>query len=231
MASASKRITRKDLKQPDWFQVNSEKALDFFTDHKPLVIGAAAALVLILIANWGWQQFKEKQDMEAGQEFSKAVIAYQAAQYQNAISGFEKVQTYRWSHYAPLAHLYLANSYLATNDTEKALSAAQRSITATKPASLYRQIALIATATAEERKNQCKSAIDHYADAEKISAALQGDAILGKARCAEQLGNTKIAIEGYREYLKGDPGSDYALKLAELEAKSQAVPGPASGAK
>ena len=88
MASASKRITRKDLKQPDWFQVNSEKTLDFFTDHKPLVIAAAAALVLILIANWGWQQFKEKQDIEAGQEFSKAVIAYQASTVSKRNFGF-----------------------------------------------------------------------------------------------------------------------------------------------
>ncbi|MGH7872607.1 MAG: tetratricopeptide repeat protein [Candidatus Binatia bacterium] len=224
MATASKRITRKDLKKPDWFQVNSEKVLEFFADHKPLVIGAAIALVLIVIANWGWQQFKDKQDVAAGREFSKAVTAYQAEQYKNAIVGFEKVQTYRWSHYAPLAHIYLANSYLATNDADKALSAAQRSITATKPGSLYRQIALIAVAAAEERKNQCKSAIDHYAEAEQISAALQGEATLGKARCAEQLGNTKTAIDSYREYLKGNPGSEYALKLSELEAQSKPLP-------
>ena len=88
MATASKRITRKALKQPDWFQVNSEKTLDFIVDHKPLVIGAAIAVALILMASWGWQQFKERQDIEAGQEFSKAVTAYQAGQYQNAIFGF-----------------------------------------------------------------------------------------------------------------------------------------------
>ena len=79
-------------------------------------------------------------------------------------------------------------------------------------------------AAGEERKNQCKSAIDHYAEAEQISAALQGEATLGKARCAEQLGNTKVAIDSYREYLKGNPGSDYALKLAELEAQGKPVP-------
>jgi hypothetical protein len=231
MATASKRITRKDLKRPDWFQVNSEKALEFFTEHKPLVIGAAIAILVILVAIWAWQQFKTQQDVEAGQDFSKAVAAYQAQQYPSAISGFEKVQTYRWSHYAPLAHLYLANAYLATNDNDRALSAAQRSVSATKPGTLYRQIALIAMATAEERKNQCKSAIEHYAEAASVSAALQGDAILGKARCAEQLGDTKSAIDSYREYLKTSPGSDYALKLAELEAKSKATIAPSQLAK
>lgn len=226
MATASKRVTRKDLKRPDWFQVNSEKALDFFTEHKFLVIGAAAALLVVLLANWAWQQFKAQQDIDASQDFSKAVAAYQAGQYPGAISGFEKVQAYRWSHYAPLAHIYLANSYLATNDNDKALSAAQRSISATKPGTLYRQIALIAVATAEERKNQCKSAIEHYAEAAGVSAALQGDALLGKARCAEQLGDTKSAIDSYREYLKGNPGSDYALKLAELEARNKPAVAP-----
>ena len=148
---------------------------------------------------------------------------YQGEKYKEAIAGFETVKGYRWSRYAVLAHLYLANSYLATNDLDKTLSEAQRSLAATSPNGFYRQIALVTLATAEEEKKDCKTAVQHYSEAQNISGALQSRATLGKARCAEQLGDTNVAIAAYKEYLKENPGSSLAVKLAELEAKSSAL--------
>jgi hypothetical protein len=219
MATASRRISRKQLRQPDWFQLATENALEYFQTHKTVVLSAAAAVVVITAFVWGWQIFKAKQDIAASHEFTKALALYQGEKYRAAIAAFEAVQTYRWSRYAVLAHLYLANSYLATKDIDKAISAAQRSLTATRPNTLYRQIALFTLASAEEQKNQCQTAIEHYSDAQKIAGALQSSAALGKARCAEQLGDTKTAIATYKEYLKDNPGSPLAIKLSELEAK------------
>ncbi|MGH7795484.1 MAG: tetratricopeptide repeat protein, partial [Candidatus Binatia bacterium] len=86
------------------------------------------------------------------------------------------------------------------------------------------QIALTTLATAEERKNQCKAAIEHYNEAQHIAGALQSRAILGKARCAEELGDDKTALAAYKEYLKDNPGSPLAVKIAALEAKGSAIP-------
>ena len=222
MATASKRITRKQLRQPDWFQITSEKALEYFEDHKGMVIGAAGAVILVFAISLGWQAFKSNQNAVAAQEFTKAVELYQNVKYPEALAALEKVETYRWSRYAGLAHLYRANIYLATSDLDKALSAAQRALAATSPGTLYRQLALMALASAEERKNQCKNAIEHFAEAQSIAGAMQGQALLGKARCAEQLGDKPMMIAAYKEYLKDNPGSSLALKLAELEASSGA---------
>jgi tetratricopeptide (TPR) repeat protein len=224
MATASKRITRKDLRQPDWFQVNTEKALEYFESHKGIVFGALGAVVVVLVIVWSWQSFKEKQNVTAAQEFIKAVDLYQAAKYAEALSAFEKVQGYRWSRYAGLAHLYQANIHLAKSDLDKALTSGQRALSATKPNTLYRQLTLIALASAEERLNQCKLAIEHFSEAHKIAGALQGDALLGKARCAEQLGDKAMMIAAYKDYLKDNPGSPLALKLAALEAPSPSAP-------
>src|SRR5262245_41097406 len=219
MATASRRISRKELRQPDWFQVASENAIEYYAGHKTLVFLAVGAVVVLLAAIWGWQLFKEKQNIEASQEFTTAISLYQAERYRDAIPAFEKVKTYRWSKYSVLAHLYLANSYAAVSDLDRALSEAQRSLTATKPNTLYRQIALYTLADIEERKNQCQAAIEHYGEAQKIAGPVQTNAALGKARCAEQNGDLKAAIAAYKELLKENPGSPYALKLAELEAK------------
>lgn len=224
MATASKRIRRKDLRQPDWFQENSELAIDYFENHKGVVFGAVGAAIVIVVVLWSWQSFKEKQNIAAAQEFTKAVEFYQNAKYPEALSAFEKVQTYHWSGYAGLAHLYEANIHLAKSDLDKALNSAQRAVTATAPNTLYRQLALMALASAEERQNQCKKAIEHFAEAQKITGALEGSALLGKARCAEQLGDKAMMIATYKEYLKDNPGSSLALKLAELEAANVSVP-------
>jgi hypothetical protein len=220
MATATKRFSRKDLKKPDWFQANSERALDFFAEHKSLVVGAVIALVLMAAVLLGWQQFKARQNIAAAREYAVALDLFHGQKYQESIAAFETVQRYRWSQYSPLAHIYLANTYLALNDTGKAASAAQRSVTATRPNTLYRQIALIALATAEERRGQCQAAIEHFREAGKIPAALQSRALLGRAQCAEQIDDHVTAVQALKEYLKDNPGSPFAFKLAELEAKS-----------
>jgi predicted negative regulator of RcsB-dependent stress response len=223
MATAGKRITRKQLRQPDWFQVSSENALEYFSRHKNLVLAVLFGVILLGAAIWGWQIFKQRQNVAAAREFTKAMELYQSDNHGEAIAAFENVKSYRWSRYAVLAHLYLANSYLATNDLDRAVSEAQRSLAATRPNSLYRQIALITLATAEERKNECKAAIEHYSQAGNIAGALQGRAILGKARCAEELGDTGTALAAYKEYVKDNPGSPLIVKVAELEAKAPAA--------
>jgi len=226
MATASRRITRKQLRQRDWFQVSSDYALEYFTGHKTIVFAAAAGIVVLIATLWGWQSFKENQNVMASREFTRALSLYQNQKYSDAIAAFEKVQAFRWSHYSVLAHIYLANGYLATNQLEKALNAAERSVVATKPDSLYRQIALLTEAETEEQMKQCKAAIEHFAEAEKIVGALQSRAVLGKARCAEQLGDTKMALQAYKDYLKENPGSPLAVKVAELEAKVPAQTSP-----
>ncbi len=226
MATASRRITRKQLRQPDRFQVFSDEAIEYLNKHKLVVFSAAAVLVLLLAAVWGWQSFKSRQNAAASREFGRALVLYQNAKYPDAIAAFEKVQSYRWSRYAVLAHIYLANSYFATKQFDKAATAAERSVIATNPESLYRQIALVTLGEAQEQLKQCKAAIDHFTEAERINGALQARAELGKARCAEQLGDTKTALQAYKDYVKDNPGSPLSVKVAELQEKASA-PAPA----
>jgi predicted negative regulator of RcsB-dependent stress response len=219
MATASRRLTRKDLRQPDWFQITTDKALDFYAAHRTKVLAAGVGFVVLLLALLGWQMFKERQDTMASIEFGYAIALFQEGKHREAVVAFEKVATYRWSHYAALAHLYQANSFLAVKDFDKAINAGHRFVAATKPDSLYRQIGLATLAYAEEQKRQCKEASGHYAEAEKISGPFRASAILGRARCAEQLGDVKSALTAYKDYLREQPTSLLSLRVAELEGK------------
>jgi hypothetical protein len=225
--SQTRKLTRKELRQPDRFQVATEQALEYYQSHKNLVFAVVAALVLLGVGIWGWQIFKERQNIAAAQEFTTATELYQAEKYREALTHFDKVQQYRWSIYAGLAHLYQANSYINLGELDKALNSAQRAVTASRPNTLYRQLALMALANAAEQKNDCRQAIESYNEAHKIAAAQQSEALLGKARCLEKTGQTAAALTSYKEYVKDQPGSIMSAKIAELESV-KAAPAPAA---
>jgi hypothetical protein len=220
MATASKRISRKQLRQPDWLHVTTEKALEIYQDNRFKVLIGAAAIIVLLLMIGGWQVFKERQNVAAAQEFTKAFSLYQAQKYRDAVSAFQNVEAYRWSSYSLLAHLYEANSYLAINDFEKAVASGQRFLAGAGSNSLFKQMGLLVLATAEEKKSDCKQAVEHYSEAANINAALRDRAIMGKGRCSEELGDTKGAIAAYKEYQQNNPDPVLAVRLAELEAKT-----------
>jgi predicted negative regulator of RcsB-dependent stress response len=224
MATTTKRITRKELRQRDWFQVTTDTALEQIAQHRTKIIAGLAGLLVIGFIIAGWQIFKTGQNAAASKAFGAALALYHAEKYREAIPEFQKVQGYRWSRYASLAYLYEANSYLGLGESAKATAPAQRFLSATAPDTLYRQIAAMTLGAIDERQNQCKQALPRYAEAERIKGALQQEARLGKARCAEQVGDLQTAVNSYRDFLKEDQETLVSARLAALEAKVKAAP-------
>lgn len=223
MASTSRRLSRKELRQPDWFQTATESALGLYEEHRLKVFLGIGLIVVLLLGTWGWKAFKDRQDATAAREFGQAMTLYHAGNHSEALASLAKVQTHRWSRYANLAHLYEANSHLAMNDLAKATSAAQRFIVGTKQNSLMRELGLLTLAVVEERKSQCKEAIKHYAEAQKIKGAFTARAFLGEARCAVETGDLRAGIAAYRQLLKDQPESALAtyvtVQIGDLESK------------
>ena len=77
---------------------------------------------------------------------AKAMEFYQARKYTRSAPVLKRLQTYRWSRYADLAHLY-AGEYLSRPERPyKAINAAQRFLSRPSPDTLYRQIGFVALA-------------------------------------------------------------------------------------
>src|SRR6266576_4813182 len=102
MAIASRRITRKQLRQPDWLHTTTEQALEFYEGNRVVVLTGAVVLILLMLGVWALQAFKQSQDNQAVQEFSRAMNLYQTEKYREAVAAFQKAGAYRWSHYALL---------------------------------------------------------------------------------------------------------------------------------
>lgn len=228
MATASKRLTRKELKEPDKFLVLTQRTIDFVRERRSFIIAGLAFFVAVLIGIAGWKIYKSRQQVEAGAHFSEAVSLYRAEQHKQALEAFEKVKSYRWSQFAALAYLYEANSLIALKDFNRAFSSAQRFVSSADPNSLYRQLGLVTLAYVEEQKGQCRDAVQHYAEAAKMAGPYKDRALLGKGRCYSQMEDGKAAVAAYREYLAENPASSNSasitLQIAELESKSGGQP-------
>jgi predicted negative regulator of RcsB-dependent stress response len=228
MATSAKHLSRKELRQPDNFVLFTQRALGFVQQNRRVLILAGALLTAVIIGISIWQVYKSRQNEQAAQHFATALGLFRENKYNEAIPEFEKVEAYRWSHYAALAHLYEANSHLATNDLDKAAAAAQRFIAGTDQNSVYRQIGLMTLGHIQELKNQCSEAIQRYTEAERIAGALRESAVLGKARCYSAVGDIKSAIAAYQQYIKENPNSPIAarlmLQVAELQTNLEPQP-------
>jgi len=228
MATSAKHLSRKELRQPDSFMLFTQRALGFVQQHRRVLLLAGALLMAVIIGIAIWQVYKSRQNQQAAQHFDTAIALFRANKHKEAIPEFEKVEEYRWSHYAALAHLYEANSHLATNDLDQAASAAQRFIASTDQNSIYRQIGLMTLGHIQELKDQCADAIQQYTEAERITGALKEAAVLGKARCYTAVGDIKSAIAAYQQYIKENPNSPIAarlmLQVSELQSKIEPQP-------
>jgi predicted negative regulator of RcsB-dependent stress response len=228
MVTSAKHLSRKELRQPDSFVFFTQRALGFVQQNRRYFILAGALIVAAIVGISIWQVYKNRQNEQAAQHFDTAITLFRANKHKEAIPEFEKVEEYRWSHFAALAHLYEANSHLATNDFDKAAAAAQRFIASTDQNSIYRQIGLMTIGHIQEMKDQCAEAIQHYAEAERITGALKESAMLGKARCFTAVGDVKSAVAAYQQYIKENPNSPITarlmLQIAELQAKAEPEP-------
>ena len=228
MATSAKHLSRKELRQPDAFVLFTQRALDFVQQNRRSFILVGVLIVAAAVGISIWQVYKNRQNERAAEHFNKAITLFRENKHKEAIPEFEKVEEYRWSHYAALAHLYKANSHLAANDLDQAAAAAQRFIVATDQNSVYRQIGLMTLGHIQELKDQCPEAVQRYTEAQRIGGALTESAVLGAARCYTAMGDGKSAIAAYQQYIKENPNSPIAarlmLQVAELQTKTETKP-------
>lgn len=229
MARSPRRITRKDIRRADQFVTLTGEVFHYVSLHKRVFIALASLVLLALVALWGWDAYKGRQNRLAGLEYSRALNFYRAARYSEAIGLFDHVKTYGTSPYSRLALLYEANSHIALDDPKKAEAALSELLRRETGGTLIRQIGLMSLGHLQESAGRCKEAVSGFAAAAKIQAPFRNEALLGKARCAAETGDLNEALLSYREYLTSYPASEKAgelsLRVKEIEAQMGAKGG------
>ena len=165
------KLTRKQLKK-DRFVEEVGEAVGFFSTHRNLIAGVAAAIIVLAVAGGGYYRYAQQQDVQARLEFQEAMANYYGEVSLDTIPGrvtfattiekemrteesLKKVaEVYSGRFEGQAARLYLALYELRDGDTEEGMKMIEDVIDTSNPdvAALARK----AIADQLQREGNCK---------------------------------------------------------------------------
>jgi len=210
-----KRITRRQIKQPDEFISTTEHVLLFVRDHLKKIVVGVGIIVVIVAAYVLFRVWEARRENEASQRLNVAMEAVELvnspyregspADYKNALAKMEEiVNAFPKTSSGTFALLYKGNIHLKLGEFDEAIKAYDTFLSRSGSEKLYNLLALEGVGYAYEGKKDYGKAIEAY---QRIIAMDQGfqarEARLQMGYCYEKLGKNKEAVENYRAYLEG----------------------------
>lgn len=223
-----KKISRKELKQPDEFFTFLEQSRTFISDNLTQVITSAAIVLAAALLAIGIYTYERHRDAVAGDRFYSAMAELTNKHYPQAESAFEKLaEDEPGRRVGKLARFYLASAYLEDGKPEKARDTLIEFLSSSHDPA-FTNLALDELGVVYERLGDYKKAEGAYSQAASVPGPIQFDAQLAVARMMLRQGNKAGAIKIYQSYLQEHPFSqDRATvveALAQLGAAASTAP-------
>jgi tetratricopeptide (TPR) repeat protein len=203
-----KKISRKQLKQPDEFISVTQTALLFISRHSGKVAAGGIILLVILLSIFLFQKWEKSKNEEAYRKFSLALQSYQiegeTSEYKNVLAKFDEViGKSPGTFWGKLALLYKGNVHLRLGAFDEAIEAYNTFLQKAGKEKVYRLFALEGLGYAYEGKKDYQKALEAYQKIIEGGESFQmANAYLNEGRCYEKLGKNREALENYKLFLK-----------------------------
>lgn len=213
-----RKISRKELKQPDKLQSFFEDARDFALKNLNQVILAGVIVLIAVVVGVGTYAYELHRDSLASDQFYAAISSLNQNNYKQAEHRFAQLaKSDPGRQVGQLSRLYLGVAYLKQNDLKKARDAfASYSKQSADP--VFKNLALVDLAITYERLGQYAKAQHAYAEAARLSGPEQTTAELGVARMLLKQGKRKEAVKAYQHFLQAHPFSSQRQNVRETLA-------------
>jgi tetratricopeptide (TPR) repeat protein len=224
---AKRRITKKQLREPDEFITVGAKAMKYATTHLTYIGLGVLLLAAIIVAIVLWHQHQTVREDMAFTLLGRGITLYQQEEKrEDALPIFtELINDYAGTTAGKVALLYRGRSFMLQGDYDQAI-ADFRLFLKRSSQSFLRAIALNALGNSYSAKGEYQQAIDNF---KKVIASgdewLKPYALLQMGMCWEKLGETKKAAEAYQKSLDLSPpppwGTLASLRLKKLGGATQ----------
>ncbi|MCX7982071.1 MAG: tetratricopeptide repeat protein [Syntrophales bacterium] len=201
------KITKKELKQPDRFQIFLANLLSFFLQHRKKVIIGGTALVIIIFIIGGWLYYQHDQEMRALTLYTKVSEDYRLAVAEKKdltpiIAAFKDiVNRYPHTQSASYALFRLGNIYVREGKIDEGISWFKKYIEQNRKDNELLVIAYNALGICYEEKGEFKLALENYEKASRLKSGAMFESInyANMARVYEALKDIKKATEYYEK--------------------------------
>ena len=205
--SIHKRVSRKELKQPDEFQTFVANAQEFLLANLQQVIVSASIVLAAGALAVGFYYYEVHRDNVAGDRFYSALTELNNKNYPQAEADFEKLaQDEPGREVGKLARFYLGSAYFQAGQLDNARDALVAYVPDAKD-DLFASMAYQDLGVIYEKMGDLKKAQGAYAQAATIAGPEQSHAQLQVARLMAAQGDRAGAINAYQSYLMKNPFS------------------------
>jgi tetratricopeptide (TPR) repeat protein len=234
--AATKKISRKEIKQPDEFLTLSARGIEFAKQHtRELIIGAACVLAIGLLF-WAASARSEKRETKASHMLAQALallnpepgetqsgqaapgeVRADAENQAKAVALLQDVvDHYKRTEAAGPARILLGQHDYDSGNYDAAIDCYQDFLKMRNRKPELTAMAYEGLGYSYEAKGDFSQALSNYENVKETHLAnVQGWAYLGMARCYEKLGELQKAVDTYRTFL-----ADYPRHPKAAEARA-----------
>ena len=214
-----KRITKKQLREPDEFITLTERVFHFAGEHGKKMLAGGILFLVIFLAILFYQMWERKKDEEAARAYGVASEMYERGiaqvregstqDYKEILAKFDEVVAkFPRTQFGKLSLIYGGNIYLKQGEYDEAIKAYSAFIEKAGKQELYKYFAWDGLGHAYEGKKDYGKAIEAYQKILDVSKGFQlEEAHLNMGYCYEKLGKSKEALENFKAFLKNSPKS------------------------
>jgi predicted negative regulator of RcsB-dependent stress response len=217
----AERITKKELKEPDWFQVELARLMAFVQEYRKQVILGAAFVIVVFVVAAGWFLYDMNYERSADRLFMRAMqeagTAQVPAKNSQTVKLLEELTAkYPRSDVAVMALYRLANIYYNLGDMDRAIKENRVLIERAPRGSELVSLAYGSLGYAYEAKGDYKQALASFESAQSSPAGWALAAVNERniGRMQELLGQPAQAAASYAKALEKtkDPATQMLLK-------------------
>jgi len=229
----AKKLTKKELKEPDEFQTFSMKVLQYVTENRKRLYLLGAVFLAVVLAAGGYayyQQSYEAKALELYTEAANAVSFSPGPVPEEALKPYERLLTaYPRSAVAPLAHYHLGNLHYDRDEYTEAVDAYERFISKASGREKERFLVSLAhygVAYSYENLKEYSKALEAFQRAAETTADPAFQAMMDRnmGRVSEAMGNVEKAREYYEKSLVNvnDPLMEQVIRVILARLGEQA---------
>jgi tetratricopeptide (TPR) repeat protein len=235
----AKKVSRKELKEPDEFLSFTVRALKWINEQKVVLIVGALAVVVVILGMYGWRWYALSKERAASVDFIKAreildarviprddaagtsssdgSFASEDDKFRAAIAEFEMVsKSHSNSATAALATYYVAEYSRRTGDYDKAIENFKSYLKSEGPAGELAAFAVEGIAAALEAQGKDDQAAQQYKRLTESPFDMQPDrGLFHVARLEQKAGRTAEAKRLYNEIVEKYPKTNYMRDIQD----------------
>lgn len=209
--------TLKELKEPDFLQVEFSKVAAFAARHKSKIYICAMISVIFVAIGAGWFFYQMNYEKSAFQIYNQAeAIAAKSGPSPNLIAAYQNVTTkYPRSQAALQAYYQMGNVYLNLNQIDPSLQAFDELLKRASRNNYLKFFAYSGQGYGYEAKKDYKNSLNAFENALKMpeAAYLAGQIFRDLGRIYEEMNDPKKSLEYYRKSLEKTTDSTMQMIL------------------